>query len=138
MKTIRFSALTGTVGGVLVMLAIGPALAGHGFTLTEHPLRGDFPTASETVEAAPASDLAATESKPVARQRDEPGGWLRGDFPVAGSVAGPADGKPEPAAAAAATAGLAETWRCSVDQTTAHPVDIGTAQAVMRVIHLDQ
>ena len=92
MKTTDFArraALTSVAGAVLVTLAAGPAMAGHGYGMKQHPLRGDFPTAnSKTESVAPAQGAAAVSARSVVR-RDRavnPGDWLRGDFPRAEPV----------------------------------------------------
>jgi hypothetical protein len=80
METTRIAA--GIVGAFLTALA-GPTVAGDGRTMTENPLRGDFPTAD--VAAARPTDTAATshlviyQRPPVATVRANP---LRGEFPI--------------------------------------------------------
>ncbi|MEX2479990.1 MAG: hypothetical protein WD928_03915 [Gammaproteobacteria bacterium] len=140
MKTIRFArdaALTGIAGAALVMVTSGAAVAGHGMTMKDHPLRGDFPTATDRTEPASTVSSTAAEARTAVRQRSEPGGWLRGDFPLAAeSQPEPQPALPEPAAVI--TRGAGETWTCSVQQASALATDIGSTQAIMRVIHLDQ
>lgn len=143
MYTIRFhatTALTGIAAAAVVVLAAGPVLAGHGLVMKEHPLRGDFPTASDAAKTTSAEDVAAADPRPAARKRDEPGGWLRGDFPLA-AESRPEQASPEPASAGSRTVvtrGLGETWSCTVQTASAQDVGSGPAQAVMRVIHLPQ
>lgn len=143
MYTIRFhatTALTGIAAAVLVGLAAGPAVAGHGLLMKEHPLRGHFPTASVVSEPTSTEDVAAADPRPVARQRSEPGGWLRGDFPMA-AESRPGQASPEPAAAGSRTVvtrGLGETWSCTVQTASAQDAGSNPTQAVMRVIHLPQ
>lgn len=143
MDTNRFhgpTALTGIATAILVVFAAGPAIAGHGLTMQEHPLRGDFPTASDTTRSSSAEDVAAADPRPAARQRDEPGGWLRGDFPLA-AESRVEQASPEPEAtesAATVTRGLGETWSCTVQTASAQDAASDPTQAVMRVIHLPQ
>ena len=91
MKTTNFArraALTSIAGAVLFALAAGPAVAGHGYDMKQHPLRGDFPTADGETAVAPAQGAAAASIRSVAA-RDRavnPGDWLRGDFPRAEPV----------------------------------------------------
>ena len=135
----RTTALTGLAVTVLVAFAAGPATAGHGLNMKEHPLRGDFPTANNTAGSTSATDVAAAEPRPAPRQRDEPGGWLRGDFPLA-AESQPEQASPEPASAgsgAVITRGVGETWSCTV-QTASAQAASDPIQAVMRVIHLPQ
>jgi hypothetical protein len=143
MYTIRFqrtTALTGIAAAVLVAIAAWPAVAGHGLLMKEHPLRGDFPTASDTTRSKSAEDVAAADPRPVARERDEPGGWLRGDFPMA-AESRTEQASPDPATAgskAVVTRGIGETWSCTVQTASAQDAGTGPTQAVMRVIHLPQ
>ena len=143
MYTIRYhgtTALTGIAAAVLVAFAAGPATAGHGLLMKEHPLRGDFPAASTTTGSPSAEVVAAADPQPVARQRNEPGGWLRGDFPLA-AESRPGRAAPEPATAGSRTVvtrGLGETWSCTVQTASAQDTASGPTQAVMRVIHLAQ
>jgi hypothetical protein len=140
MRYARTTALAGLAVTVLVAFAAGPATAGHGLTMKEHPLRGDFPTANDTGGSTSAEDVAAADPRPVARQRDEPGGWLRGDFPLA-AESQPEQASPEPATAgpeAVVTRGIDETWSCTVQTASAQDAGSGPTQAVMRVIHLPQ
>jgi nucleoside phosphorylase len=134
MKTIHFARqallATGIAGAVLASLAAGPVVAGHGLLMKEHPLRGDFPAAnSETEAAVPATGAATAEARPAARQRHEPGGWLRGDFPMA------AESQAEPVTVVTRDSG--QTWTCSVDQARAQIADPDATRVVMRVIQLN-
>ncbi len=143
MCTNRFStttALTGIAAAALVVSAAGPAIAGHGLLMKEHPLRGDFPTASDGAKSGSADDVAAADSRADVRQRDEPGGWLRGDFPLAAESRNE-QAAPEPATAESRTVvtrGLGETWSCTVQTASAQDAGSTPTQAVMRVIHLPQ
>lgn len=143
MCTNRFhatTALTGIAVAVLVVSAAGPVLAGHGLLMKEHPMRGDFPTASDGASSASAETVAAADPRPVARQRDEPGGWLRGDFPLA-AESRPGQASPQPATAGSRTVvtrGLGETWSCTVQTASAQDAGSNPTQAVLRVIHLPQ
>lgn len=84
---------TGIAGAFLASLAAGPANAAHGYMMTEHPLRGQFPpAASQDAPAAAASRSAATvKPKTTASgyRASKSGAWLRGDFPTAASQALP-------------------------------------------------
>ena len=121
---------TGIAGAILASAAAGPVFAGHGLTMKEHPLRGHFPAATNRVEIAPSDAADIAEVRPAHSQEDVSGGWLRGDFPTA------AESQRE--AMLVVTRGLGETWNCSVNEASAKDVNIGTTQAVMRVIHLAQ
>jgi len=140
MQHARTTVLAGIAGAVLVAFAAGPAIAGHGLLMKEHPLRGDFPTASDAATSPSPEALTAADPRPVARQRTEPGGWLRGDFPLA-AESRPEQASPEPATAgskAVITRGIGETWSCTVQTASAQAGGSNPTQAVMRVIHLPQ
>lgn len=133
--SVHRAAQVGTMTAVLVAFSVGPVMAGHGYGMKNNPLRGDFPTSTTEAHVAP----AAAEARPVARQRSEPGGWLRGDFPLA-AESQPEQASPEPATAEARTVvtrGLSETWSCTVQAASA-PAAGDPTQAVMRVIRLPQ
>lgn len=134
-------ALTGIAAAAVVALAAGPAIAGHGLEMSEHPLRGGSPTANDAASSTSADDDAAAGQ--VARQRDEPGGWLRGDFPLA-AESRPEQASPETATTESASTesavverGIGETWSCTVQSASAQDAGSGP-QAVMRVLHLPQ
>jgi hypothetical protein len=119
MRYARTTALAGLAVTILIAFAAGPATAGHGLTMKEHPLRGDFPTANTSAGSTSADDVAAADPQP--RQRNEPGGWLRGDFPMA-AESQPEQASPEPASAgsrAVITRGVGETWSCTVQTASA-------------------
>ena len=126
MKTIDFAcraALTGIAGAVLVALAAGPAVAGHGHDTKQHPLRGDFPTATDASASAALRKAAEVRSS---NQAAKAGDWLRGDFPKAS--------RPQFEPVVTAASGIDEIWKCSLDQASAEPTKIRATQAVMRVI----
>lgn len=86
----RVALVIGVAGASLIAFAGGPAAAGHGYMMKEHPLRGDFPLARG--EAAPSSSTygAAADAKSGTHasgsQAANRGDWLRGDFPRAATA----------------------------------------------------
>ena len=78
---------TATLGAVLLSLGAGPASAGHGYGMTQHPLRGDFPVAQGVAQGMTQGATAHVEQRaaPAVQEMAVRGDWLRGDFPRAPS-----------------------------------------------------
>lgn len=93
MKTTQFGrqavSATAIAAAILVSFAVGPVSAGHGYGMTEHPLRGDFQRARGAPAHAEGRSAPAVQAgvAAAAPERAARGDWLRGDFARASSVA---------------------------------------------------
>lgn len=91
-STHRAALAIGVAGASLIYMAGGLVIAGDGYMMKEHPLRGDFPLASG--DAAPSflthGNGGIADAKSGARAQNSQaanrGDWLRGDFPKAAAV----------------------------------------------------
>lgn len=87
----RTALAIGIAGASLIYIAGGPAVAGHGYMMKEHPLRGDFPLASgePAPAASPHGNAADATARAPGSRAVKRGDWLRGDFPLAGVTTAP-------------------------------------------------
>lgn len=134
MKTTFFAhsaALIGFFGAVLVVFAGGPAVAGHGYAMKQHPPRGDFPPAKANLNAPGSTKLRVehvtvgpgADVDPAAMETALICEMMQGKLDVV------IEGVP-------VTYNNGDVWTCPVEQVNGPHTNTGSTQAVMRVIYL--